>query len=53
TVVVTGGSCGIDHAFICVKAGVNAAIIYRSAKDVEIVAFKVAQDYGVTAKTLQ
>ncbi|KAF9045196.1 mannitol dehydrogenase from agaricus Bisporus [Panaeolus papilionaceus] len=51
-IIVTGGNRGIGYAFTCAvaKAGGNVAIIYRSSKDAEEVAEKVAKEFGVKAK---
>lgn len=49
TVIVTGGNRGIGEAITrgVAEAGANVAIVYRSAKDAEEVAAKLAKEYGV------
>ncbi|KAJ8701100.1 hypothetical protein PTI98_004061 [Pleurotus ostreatus] len=51
-VVVTGGNRGIGYAFTraVAQAGANVAIIYRSSKDAEAVAEKVANEFSVNVK---
>ncbi|KAF8311339.1 NADP-dependent mannitol dehydrogenase [Clavulina sp. PMI_390] len=55
TVIVTGGNRGIGEAITrgVAEAGANVAIVYRSAKDAEEVAAKLAKEYGVTIKAYQ
>jgi len=54
-IVVTGGNRGIGLAFskACAQAGASVAIIYRSSKDAEEVAAKIAKEYGVNVKAFQ
>lgn len=52
TVVVTGGNRGIGRAIseLLAKSKANVAIIYRSSKDAEEVAAKIAKQYNVRVK---
>ncbi|KAF8996215.1 NADP-dependent mannitol dehydrogenase MtDH [Cyathus striatus] len=54
-IVVTGGNRGIGLAFSrgIAKAGANVAVIYRSSKDAQEVAQKIASDFGVKVKAYQ
>ncbi|GLB41435.1 putative KR domain containing protein [Lyophyllum shimeji] len=51
-IVVTGGNRGIGYGYTreIARAGGNVAVIYRSSKDAEDVANKIAQEFGVKAK---
>jgi len=55
TIIVTGGNRGIGYEFSrgVASAGANVAIIYRSSKDAEQVAEKIAKEFGVKVKAYQ
>lgn len=51
-IVVTGGNRGIGYAYTraIASAGGNVAVIYRSSKDAEDVANKIAKEFGIKSK---
>jgi len=55
TIIVTGGNRGIGYELSrgVATAGANVAIIYRSSKDADQVAEKIAKEFGVKTKAYQ
>jgi NAD(P)-dependent dehydrogenase (short-subunit alcohol dehydrogenase family) len=55
TIIVTGGNRGIGYELSrgVATAGANVAIIYRSSKDADEVAEKIAKEFGVKVKAYQ
>ncbi|KAF8327150.1 NADP-dependent mannitol dehydrogenase [Cantharellus anzutake] len=55
TIIVTGGNRGIGYELSrgVATAGANVAIIYKSSKDADSVAEKIAKEFGVKSKAYQ
>jgi len=55
TIIITGGNRGIGYAYsrACAQAGARVAIIYRSSKDAQDVAKRLAKEFDTDVRAFQ